>query len=139
MLCPRDGSELERQDYEGQVTVDRCPSCDGVWLDRGELESIQATIEHDYTEDLGRVNTVADAYELARQKAQPVASCSKCGSPMHAQEYAYCSMILIDRCSECGGIWLDAGELKALEQFFERESGVHDGFFKRFFSGLLGK
>lgn len=39
--CPVDGSRLvahQRQDVE----ADLCPSCDGVWLDRGELDTIIA-------------------------------------------------------------------------------------------------
>jgi uncharacterized protein len=137
MQCPRDATELEPETYEGEVVVDRCRSCDGIWLDRGELESIQSTIEHDYSEQLAGVNVVAKAYELARQKARPVVNCPSCGSSMHAEEYAYCSLILVDRCVKCGGIWLDSGELQALERFFEREADVHRGVRKGFFGGLL--
>lgn len=39
MRCPTDGSrlvEIERSD----VLVDACPSCRGVWLERGELDKI---------------------------------------------------------------------------------------------------
>lgn len=39
MRCPNDGSrlvEVERAD----VLIDACPTCRGVWLDRGELDKI---------------------------------------------------------------------------------------------------
>lgn len=39
MLCPIDGTQLtmsERQNIE----IDFCPTCRGVWLDRGELDKI---------------------------------------------------------------------------------------------------
>ncbi|MET0740690.1 MAG: zf-TFIIB domain-containing protein [Candidatus Nanopelagicales bacterium] len=39
MKCPVDGNDLvmsERQNVE----IDYCPSCRGVWLDRGELDKI---------------------------------------------------------------------------------------------------
>ncbi|WP_308515211.1 zf-TFIIB domain-containing protein [Sphingomonas flavescens] len=39
MPCPNDGTPLvmsERQGFE----IDYCPSCRGVWLDRGELDKI---------------------------------------------------------------------------------------------------
>lgn len=139
MQCPRDAKNLASERYEGEVLVDRCPSCRGIWLDKGELETIQETLERDYSEELAKVNVVARAYELARQKARPVASCPKCQNSMHAEEYAYCSQILIDRCVKCGGIWLDGGELQALEKFFERETGAHQEVRKGFFGSLLQK
>lgn len=129
MQCPRDRSVLVNENYEGDVHVDRCPSCNGVWLQRGELEAIQETLERDYSAELRRIDVVALAYEQARQAAQPPIACPSCGSSVQAEEYGYCSQILVDRCGTCGGIWLDSGELQALERFFERETGVRKGFF----------
>ena len=40
-LCPVDSSELRRIERSG-VHVDACPTCRGVWLDRGELDKIVA-------------------------------------------------------------------------------------------------
>ncbi len=31
--------------YDSGVMVDRCPQCDGLWLDEGELESLQIIVE----------------------------------------------------------------------------------------------
>ncbi|QDV40283.1 hypothetical protein Enr13x_00890 [Stieleria neptunia] len=120
MTCPRDGSSLASETYEGDVVVDRCPTCRGIWLDAGELKTIQETIERDYSNQLRQINVVARAYELARQKSRPEIRCPKCQGALEPREYAYCSQILIDRCSGCGGVWLDEGELAALEQFFEQ-------------------
>lgn len=120
MKCPRDGASLTSDRYEGDVTVDKCPSCGGIWLDSGELRTIQETIENDYSATLNKIDLVARAYELARQKARPEIECPKCGGHLNPQEYTYCSQIMIDRCQKCGGIWLDRGELEALEQFFEK-------------------
>jgi uncharacterized protein len=39
LLCPNDGTALRRLERSG-VHVDACPSCRGVWLDRGELDKI---------------------------------------------------------------------------------------------------
>jgi Zn-finger nucleic acid-binding protein len=72
---------------------------------------------------------VALAYERARQANGPDIACPNCGMSLQAEEYGYCSQILVDRCGKCAGIWLDSGELKALERFFERETGVRRGFF----------
>ncbi len=39
MLCPVCGTGLSMSDRSG-VEIDFCPSCRGVWLDRGELDKI---------------------------------------------------------------------------------------------------
>jgi len=39
MRCPVDGSPLAMSDRQG-IEIDYCPSCRGVWLDRGELDKI---------------------------------------------------------------------------------------------------
>ncbi len=39
MRCPIDGNELKMTERSG-IEVDYCPTCRGVWLDRGELDKI---------------------------------------------------------------------------------------------------
>lgn len=39
MKCPKCGADLTTEDYHG-IEVDRCPECDGVWFDAGEVESL---------------------------------------------------------------------------------------------------
>lgn len=40
MFCPRGcGVDLSRANRQG-VEIDYCPKCQGVWLDRGELEKL---------------------------------------------------------------------------------------------------
>jgi uncharacterized protein len=39
LRCPIDGSRLV-QTERSEILVDACPSCRGVWLDRGELDRI---------------------------------------------------------------------------------------------------
>jgi Zn-finger nucleic acid-binding protein len=40
MTCPRcTTASLEELDRDG-ITIDRCNSCRGIWLDRGELEKL---------------------------------------------------------------------------------------------------
>jgi len=44
LACPRDGARLVVVRYgEPEITIDVCPVCFGLWLDRGEYEKI---IEH---------------------------------------------------------------------------------------------
>jgi len=39
MLCPHCKAELKIADRQG-IEIDYCPTCRGVWLDRGELDKI---------------------------------------------------------------------------------------------------
>ena len=39
MLCPLDKTTLVMSERQG-IEIDYCPSCRGVWLDRGELDKI---------------------------------------------------------------------------------------------------
>ena len=39
MRCPIDATDLVMSERQG-VEIDYCPSCRGVWLDRGELDKI---------------------------------------------------------------------------------------------------
>lgn len=41
MRCPKCGMELHEVDYKG-IKIDKCFTCDGIWLDAGELEAIAA-------------------------------------------------------------------------------------------------
>lgn len=42
-LCPNDNTEMREINRDG-VLVDICPTCRGVWLDRGELEKLLGSI-----------------------------------------------------------------------------------------------
>ena len=39
MLCPTCKTQLTMSERQG-IEIDYCPSCRGVWLDRGELDKI---------------------------------------------------------------------------------------------------
>lgn len=49
--CPRDGTALVSRE-SNHVTIDQCPTCEGIWLDKGELE-ILATGKAEHTGFVG--------------------------------------------------------------------------------------
>ncbi len=54
-LCPVDSTQLRRIERSG-VSVDACPSCRGIWLDRGELEKIverEPAADDDFEREIG--------------------------------------------------------------------------------------
>ena len=42
LMCPNDNAPMQTLDRHG-VQFDMCPTCRGVWLDRGELEKLMAS------------------------------------------------------------------------------------------------
>lgn len=40
MKCPKCGMDLQEIQFGG-VKIDKCFSCEGLWLDKGELESLK--------------------------------------------------------------------------------------------------
>jgi uncharacterized protein len=137
MKCPLDHTELQSKRYEDNIKVGACPSCGGMWLDKGELEVIQETQERDYSEELSRMPDLGyQAYELAQQKTGRILQCPYCSTEMEAREYARCSQVMIDACPKCQGIWLDKGEIEALEIFFERSRLEAGSLREKFFASL---
>jgi Zn-finger nucleic acid-binding protein len=121
LLCPRDGATLNAMPYEADIEVDECPKCDGRWLDEGELNRIQNTVERDYSQRLREhPEFSARAYDMSREMSEAPMACPVCGQDMEREEYAHTSQVVIDVCAACNGVWLDAGELERLEVFFER-------------------
>lgn len=76
MQCPSDGTVLVMSERSG-IEIDYCPTCRGVWLDRGELDKI---IERAAREFSGPSSVVPPAGP--QQPAQPQ-------GPAYGQQPAY--------------------------------------------------
>lgn len=46
LMCPNDNGAMQTVERAG-VQFDMCPTCRGVWLDRGELEKLMASAASD--------------------------------------------------------------------------------------------
>ena len=99
MNCPRDGAELIVEHHHG-IEVDRCPTCNGRWLDHHELGQLEATVPS--TEDERRATI-----QFAKTKSE--LDCPRCGKRMTAFNYRAYDLEL-DACEDEHGFWLDAGE-----------------------------
>jgi uncharacterized protein len=69
MECPVDSSVLLMSERHG-VEIDYCPTCRGIWLDRGELDKIieQASEPGDNTHDTGETHDGNGAKDSKRRK-----------------------------------------------------------------------
>ena len=108
MNCPRCDAELKLEDYKG-IEVDRCPKCEGLWLDYHELDELEDSVLDQ--DKLKGTMTYA-------QRASDI-SCPKCQKPMTTFNYrAY--DLPIDFCNQGHGFWLDRGEEKRVLELMEQ-------------------
>lgn len=109
LLCPRDRTPLVAEPSDG-VTVDRCPTCKGLWLDATEVTVvIDAAVHRD-------VEAPKAAWEAVRY-----ANCPACSTQMARRNYLRVSGVIVDSCPR-HGTWLDGGELERIATFLQ-----HDG------------
>ena len=67
MQCPNDGTMLTMSERSG-IEIDYCPTCRGVWLDRGELDKI---IERSLTQQPPAAAPAPPQFQEAPQQQQP--------------------------------------------------------------------
>jgi uncharacterized protein len=108
MTCPKCRELALQPETLAGVTVDGCPRCHGVWLDAGELDALSTL---GWTE----VRSLA-AGRLSPEQNQKRGNCPRDHSPLLRVYSALQRAIVLDRCGQCGGVWLDGGELRALLQ-----------------------
>jgi len=113
--CPKCGDEaLAGAEGPGGVAVDQCPRCRGVWLDAGELESLLRAGDG-AAPDLSLINPAPSDIK-----------CPRCGDKMRRGGLLN-PLLLADRCSACGGFWLDSGELPRLKELTDRGAPAAPG------------
>ena len=111
MNCPRCSNSLREVDlakFGGEyasVVMDLCPECGGVWLDKGELDQRDESVW---------TNAEALDFEVVTGDGVP-ATCPKCSVTLTSIAPAELPGLVIDRCPDCLGFWLDSGEIEAVQ------------------------
>jgi Zn-finger nucleic acid-binding protein len=137
MTCPACGHALSTR-TAGDVTVDVCDGgCGGIWFDHFELKKLDEQTES-AGEQLLAVRrdpgVVVDPAERYR--------CPTCTDNVVLMRHFWSveREVTIDECPECGGIFLDAGELAHIRSEFPTEGARHaaaDAYFKEVVDPLL--
>src|SRR5687768_5446116 len=108
--CPRCGTALA-QVKRGELMLDTCDTCHGVWLDRGEIERLLRAASG--APGLGSLQALLA--QPPGNGSAPHPNCPRCGAGMHGVSFsAENAKVQADRCASCGGLWLDAGELGSI-------------------------
>lgn len=114
----------------GPITVDVCSGgCGGIWFDHFELKKVDEQSESVGAELLQVPRDPSLSVDLEQRR-----SCPKCGPEMVMMRH-FTSVerkVTIDECPNCGGIWLDAGELAEIRTEFPSEAARQEAARKAF-------
>ena len=128
MKCPSCGNVLTLM-VAGDITVNTCEhGCSGMWFDWFELEKLDEPHES-AGEALLNLKKDNDVYvDHSKQRL-----CPKCDDVVMMRHF-FCvkKQVEVDECPNCGGFWLDAGELATIRSQFaskeEREKAAEEYF-----------
>lgn len=84
-----------------RVQIDACPVCFGAWFDPGELDTLAGALEG-----------VEKILEPSRGTSPR--GCVQGHGPMHEHELPGVISTPVERCADCGGLWLDGHERRKL-------------------------
>jgi Zn-finger nucleic acid-binding protein len=105
MICPACFNQLTETTV-GAVTVDVCQGgCGGIWFDAFELQRAGERL-------LNIQRDLALQVDFARKR-----DCPRCaGIKLKRHFFSAKRRVEVDHCPNCGGYWLDAGELEKIRE-----------------------
>lgn len=110
MKCPNCGAELVKAKRD-RIDVESCPSCNGMWLTRQELEELEDEA-FDFGDD--------EKGSLVFESTPSARLCPECAKPMQSFEYRLYDLE-IELCPDGHGYWLDADEDKRVLELMKKE------------------
>ena len=99
-----------------EVEIDYCTSCDGIWLDGGELELL--------IEDEQEREMLLSSFKKDSENREKPYKCPICNKRMEKVYVGENNDVLIDKCSDNDGLWFDKGELKQVIQLASKDNKV---------------
>lgn len=110
--CPKCSSEtLVETPSLGNIPLDVCPGCSGIWFDKEELETLLAKSQGGGAADLSLINPRAEGLV-----------CPRCQNKMSHGGLVN-PLLLVDKCGSCGGVWLDPRELDLVRKLLGLSGG----------------
>jgi len=113
---------------EPDIATDVCPSCGGIFLDKGELNKLATGMAGDIEFCTLEGETGEDG--------RPVRTCPDCGDQAMSKENLLLhSDLIFDYCPSCGGFFLDKGERAKMNAELKALSGKRGGEESRTYHG----
>lgn len=116
MNCPRCASALGPVEYDG-VEIEVCGGCKGEWLHAGELLKIVEHHDEVFTpEEIDSLEPVNKEILTAESEDHDELNCPVCAVQMEHFNYGDTSGIILHKCLQCGGVWMDKDQLRMVEE-----------------------
>lgn len=93
-----------------RVEIDYCTSCEGIWLDSGELELL---LENEVSPEALNNSFRVDMTSTETKKKCPICS-KKMEKILFGQDEK--ASVHLDKCCDGHGLWFDKGELHSVAQ-----------------------
>lgn len=117
MRCPVCQNELQPTPV-GEVTVDICVGgCGGMWFDNFELQKFDEP--HEFAHALLVKVTTRTNLDVDHRQKRPCPHCDAIIMMRHF--FSARRRVEVDECPNCGGYWLDAGELALIREEYQTE------------------
>lgn len=132
MKCPACANTLSQMKV-GEITVDVCENgCGGIWFDGFELKRVDEKHEAAGESLLNIKKNPGVKVDYLKKR-----SCPKCDDVIMMKHFMSVKReVEVDECPNCGGFWLDAGELGQIRDQFatetDRESAASKVFSETF-------
>ncbi len=126
MNCPVCKEAMIALEYDA-VEVDYCVSCEGIWLDAGEIELLFG--------DAQACAAFMDGGELENLGKEKDRKCPICRRKMRKVCTRGESPVTYDKCTHGDGLWFDKGELEEIL----KDGALKDGArVESFLKGIFG-
>ena len=113
-LCPRCRVEMNAV-VIGGANLRECPHCEGIWADADSLQKICEDQEKQ-TAVLGLAAPLTTRDTLELETNIHYIPCPVCGKLMNRVNFAHCSHVVVNVCSQ-HGTWFDRDELRRIVEF----------------------
>jgi Zn-finger nucleic acid-binding protein len=113
-LCPRCRVDMKAV-LIGTLHLRECPGCEGLWVDTATLQQIRADRENQAAV-LGMAAPVPPNESVDIERNIRYLPCPVCRKLMNRVNFAHCSHVVVDVCSQ-HGTWFDKDELRRIVEF----------------------
>ncbi len=112
--CPRCRVDMTAVAIGG-TNLRECPRCEGIWADAASLQQI-CTDREKQAAVLGMANPLPEAETQELEAKIRYVPCPVCNKLMNRVNFAHCSHVVVDVCSQ-HGTWFDRDELRHIVEF----------------------
>ncbi len=113
-LCPRCRVEMNAVAV-GHTNLRECPRCEGTWVDADSLQQI-CTDRERQAAVLGMASPLPASESGELEEKVRYLPCPVCTKLMNRVNFAHCSHVVVDVCSQ-HGTWFDRDELRRIVEF----------------------